>query len=182
MSVTSFMLSALSRMYEGAGLAAFTSAHPHCWLVWEPGVWELPTKDVQAGGAARSPTPSGDSLALALAARADRPPHLSLGRAPTCDIEVSDPTVSQRHLLFMQSAPARWTVRDAGSKNCSWVDGVQLVPGDPKALIDGMRIQITQVVLTYYEPQGLFARMQRRGAVGASTLPGAQLDSQHAAP
>jgi pSer/pThr/pTyr-binding forkhead associated (FHA) protein len=68
------------------------------------------------------------------------------------------------HLLFMQSGPAKWTVRDAGSKNGSWLDGVQLAPGEPKPLVDGMRIQTAQVVLTYYEPPGLFARLQQSGA------------------
>ena len=176
--MTSFLLSALSRMYRGAGYTVFSNAHPNCWIIWEPGAWKPPAKDSPTLAAARVPTPpppAGEALALALAVRPGKAPQLTLGRAPTCDIEINDATLSQVHLLFMQSAPAKWTVRDAGSKNGSWIDGVQLVPGQPKALGDGMRLQTAQVVLTYYEPPGLFARLQQQaGAGGATPIPRAQ--------
>ena len=174
----SFMMSALSRMYQGAGFTAFSNAHPHCWVVWEPGVWKPPAKDAHTLTSLHVPTPppaAGEALALALAVRPGKPPQLILGRAPSCNIEINDATLSQVHLLFMQAGPAKWTVRDAGSKNGSWVDGAQLVPGEPKALTDGMRIQTAQVVLTYYEPPGLFARLQQQpGAGGATPVPHAQ--------
>jgi len=172
--MTSFLMSALARMYRGAGFTVFSNAHPNSWIIWEPGAWKPPAKDAPTLSAMRLPTPpppSGEALALALTVRTGRPPQLTLGRAPTCDIEINDATLSQVHLLFMQAGPAKWTVRDAGSKNGSWLDSVQLTPGEPKALTDGQRIQIAQVVLTYYEPPGLFARLQQQGSASATPAP-----------
>lgn len=173
-SMTSFLLSALSRMYRGAGFAAFSNAHPNCWIIWEPGAWKPPAKDSPTLTAIRLPTPpppAGEALALALAVRPGKPPQLTLGRSPTCDIEINDATLSQVHLLFMQSGPSQWTVRDAGSKNGSWLDGAQLIPGEPKPLNNGGRIQTAQVVLTYYEPQGLFTRLQQQAGTGSTPAP-----------
>jgi FHA domain-containing protein len=59
---------------------------------------------------------------------------LLIGRAPSCDIALSDQTVSRRHarLLFRDGA---WIVNDLGSKNGVTVNGTtvgrcQLCPGD----------------------------------------------------
>jgi hypothetical protein len=161
--MTSFLLSALRRMYRGAGFSVFSAAHANCWIVWEPGAWKPPEKGGETLSAARLPTPpppSGEALALALTVRPGKPPQLTLGRAPTCDIEINDATLSQLHLLLMQAGPVKWTVRDAGSRNGTWLDSVALAPGEPKPLCDGQRLQAGQVVLTYYEPKGLFARLQ----------------------
>ena len=161
--MTSFLLSALARKYRGATLDAFRAVHGHGWLVWEPGVWKPPTKDGGTLTAMRMPTPAptaGEALALALQPRVPGAGQVTVGRASTSDIEINDATLSQTHLLLMEAKPGEWTVRDAGSKNGSWVDGIQLQAGAPLPLSDGARIQAAQVVLTFYAPDGLFKRLQ----------------------
>lgn len=163
--MTSFLLSALARMHQAGDLTTFSAAHPHCWIVWEPGIWKPPAKGAaETALAIRVPTPpppTGEALALALSVRPGKPGQVTVGRAPTCDIEINDATLSQLHLLFMETT-GRWTVRDAGSKNGTWLDGAQLRAGDPRSLADGTRIQAGQVCLTFYEPKGIFSRLRLR--------------------
>jgi len=159
-------------MYGSAGYDPFAAAHPNCWLVWEPGAWRPPAKGGQTLSAPRAPTPppsAGEALAVALMVRAGKPGQLTVGRERTCDIEINDATLSQLHLLLMQAGPLTWTVRDAGSRNGTWLDGAQLSPGEPRPLRDGQRIQAGQVVLSYYEPAGLFKRLQ--GLAGGAATP-----------
>lgn len=160
---TSCLLSVLARMYRGASLADFQAAQPHCWVVWEPGAWKPPAKGGETVAALRVPTPpppAGEALALPLAGRALQPGQFTLGRGPACDLVVNDATLSQVHLLFMQSLPGVWTVRDANSRNGSWLGSTELTAGKPEALADGDRIQAAQVALTFYEPAGLYQRLQ----------------------
>jgi hypothetical protein len=160
--MTSLLLSVLSRMHRASSAQEFGAAHPYCWIVWETGVWKPPAKGGQTLATIGAPTPppaAGEALALALNSRAGRPGQITLGRAASCDIEINDATLSQLHLLFMEAAPRVWTVRDAGSRNGSWVDRVPLAKGVPVPLASGARIQAAQVCLTYYDPSGLFDRL-----------------------
>jgi hypothetical protein len=150
-------------MYRAVPFPAFAAAQPHCWVVWEPGTWKPPAKGGQTLVARHVPTPpppSGEALAMALSVRPGRPPQLTLGRAPSCDLEINDATLSQVHLLFMQASALAWTVRDANSKNGSWLGETELKVGAPYPLAAGDRIQAAQVCLTFYDPAGLFARLQ----------------------
>jgi len=160
--MTSFLLSALVAKFRGATLDDFRPVHRHCWLVWEPGVWRPPSGH-ETLPAVRLPTPAlsaGEALAIALSPRPGSGGQQTVGRSPANDVEINDGTLSQLHLLLMEQAPLRWTVRDAGSKNGSWLDGARLVPGLPAPLADGSRIQAAQVCLTFYEPPGMLQRLQ----------------------
>jgi hypothetical protein len=159
----SLLLSALVRKFRGAGCEALRQGHPHDWLVWEPGAWKPPAKDGSTLAVIRIPTPSpsqGEALAIALVPRGPRGAQLTVGRGSANDIEINDATLSQLHLLLMQGDGGEWTVRDAGSKNGTWLDGVPLQPGVPLALRDGARIQAAHVCLTYYKPEGLYRRIE----------------------
>ncbi|MED5371098.1 MAG: FHA domain-containing protein [Myxococcota bacterium] len=59
-----------------------------------------------------------------------------LGRAPGCQIQVSDPRVSGEHLVLTWSGGC-WHVRDLGSSNGTWLDGERLHPGDKRPLRTG---------------------------------------------
>ncbi|MGC4122509.1 MAG: FHA domain-containing protein [Myxococcales bacterium] len=160
--MTSLLLSVLARMHRAQTASEFAAARPNCWLVWEPGVWKPPTKDGETLATLSVPTPPpavGEALALALSARSGQPGQITLGRAASCDIEINDATLSQLHLLFMEASPRVWTVRDAGSRNGSWVDQVPIAKGVPLQLKSGSRIQAAQVCLTYYDPAGLYDRL-----------------------
>jgi hypothetical protein len=163
----SFLVSQLARSYSGT-LEAFVRAHAHPWVLWEPGAWRPPgrsTTTVVALPAQPSDPRAGEALALSLEGRAESPGQVRLGRAPECEIVINDGTLSGVHLLFMRDAgpggsgAAGWTVRDGGSRNGSWLDGVRLEAGQPHALVSGARLQAAQVRLTFYDPAGMFARL-----------------------
>jgi pSer/pThr/pTyr-binding forkhead associated (FHA) protein len=59
----------------------------------------------------------------------------------------------------MEDSSSRWTVRDVGSKNGTWLDEVPLSPGEPRLLSNGARILAAHVCLTFYEPIGLLGRL-----------------------
>jgi DNA segregation ATPase FtsK/SpoIIIE, S-DNA-T family len=47
----------------------------------------------------------------------------TVGRDPSCDLRLDDPTVSELHLEFEPGALGHWVVRDLGSSNGTWIDG-----------------------------------------------------------
>lgn len=51
-----------------------------------------------------------------------------VGRAPTCDIHLTAPSVSAEHAVIRWAKPG-WRVVDLGSRNGTWVDGRRLEPG-----------------------------------------------------
>ena len=160
----SFLVSQLSRSYAGT-FETFVKAHPHAWVLWEPGAWRPPGKStttVVALPQQVADARAGEALALALEGHAGSPGRVRLGRAPECEIVINDGTLSGVHLLFLRDgAPPEpvWTVRDGGSRNGSWLDGVRLAAGQPHLLGSGARLQAAQVRLTFYDPAGMFARL-----------------------
>lgn len=160
--MSTFMLSALSRQYRGKDFEQFRSAHPYCWLLWEPGAWTPPGKSsdtMLVRPATPLPGGPGESLALGLVSRRGRN-QITVGRAPENDLPINDATLSSTHLVLMQDAHG-WTVRDAGSRNGSWLDQLMLAPGIPQRLRDGASIRAAQVGLSFHTPEGLFGRIQR---------------------
>ena len=141
-------------------LAAFTEAHGHDWLVWEPGAgWNPPAKTTLAGAMKAVPTRgatlSGEALAVALEPRKDGQP-IVVGRSD-CDFVVNDGTVSLRHLQFIYDG-YRWTVADLASRNGSKLDGLKL--GEKaEPLFNGAELVIGSVNLTYYLPNGMHERL-----------------------
>ncbi len=158
----SFLLSSLVHRFGAASLEEFVRAHPHDWLLWEPGGWNAPGPTTRKLTPITEGTPlphtSGEALALALEIKADTT-QLTLGRGPNVDAVIAEGTLSQIHLLFM-IAPGGWTVRDANSRNGTWLDRVKLLPGQPMELKNGSRIKAAQVALTWYTPQGLLNRIK----------------------
>jgi pSer/pThr/pTyr-binding forkhead associated (FHA) protein len=100
----------------------------------------------------------GEALALAMEARKDGKP-ITLGRGSECDAVINDGTLSQIHLVFMKDEKG-WTVRDAGSRNGSSVDGVKLQPGKPIPLKNGMRVLAAQVAFSFYDASGMLSRLK----------------------
>ncbi len=163
--MSTFMLSALSRQYRGKELQSFVAAHPYCWLLWEPGAWTPPGKSsdtLLVRPATPLPGGPGESLALGLVSRRGRS-QVTVGRGPENDLPINDATLSSVHLVLMQDQTG-WTVRDAGSRNGSWLNNVALSPGFPQRLFEGASIRAAQVGFSFHTPEGLFNRIQRSAA------------------
>lgn len=80
----------------------------------------------------------------------------SVGRHPDADIFLDDVTVSRRHAEFTRHG-TRFEVKDLGSLNGTYFDGVRIESG---MLTDGAEVQIGKFRLTFYAS---------RADVGAST-------------
>jgi FHA domain len=161
--VKSYLLSQLVFRFGNKDLPAFSQAHAHDWLLWEPGRWKPPASaTLMLGDAAPQPlatAASGEALALALLPGPSG--SFTLGRGNECDAPINDGTLSQLHLVFMRTPKGDWTVRDAGSKNGSWLDGKKLDSGQPQPVRDGTRLVAAQVAFTFYSPAGMLARLKQ---------------------
>src|SRR5260370_15629494 len=56
------------------------------------------------------------------------PEHL-IGRAPTCALCLDELYVSAQHAL-VRWTPDRWELKDLGSRNGTFLNGIRLKPGD----------------------------------------------------
>lgn len=70
----------------------------------------------------------------------------TVGRHPDADIFLDDVTVSRRHAEFTRHG-ARFEVKDLGSLNGTYFDGVRIESG---MLTDGAEVQIGKFRLTFY--------------------------------
>ncbi|MFT4621424.1 MAG: hypothetical protein ACI8PZ_000076 [Myxococcota bacterium] len=66
-------------------------------------------------------------------------PYLVVGRSRRSDLTLPNPRVSGSHAAIRWSGD-RWTVRDLGSRNGTWVNGARLAPGEEASLVEGARI------------------------------------------
>jgi hypothetical protein len=154
--VKSLLLSTLRAQFASKGADALKAAHPHAWLLWEPGNWKPPAKRTMVFSAVGpgSKSSGGEALALAL----DGAQQMVLGRDPLCDLVINDGTLSARHLLLTRSGTG-WTVADAGSSNGTKLQGAALAANDPRPLLEGARLEAAQVILTYWTAEGLWRRL-----------------------
>jgi hypothetical protein len=79
----------------------------------------------------RPSVPAPDAVAVALP---DEGPVI-LGRSQRCDVVLTHPTVSRRHLELRPAGPGEWLAVDVGSLNGTWlanrrVGRALVVPGD----------------------------------------------------
>ncbi len=157
----SYLLSMLRGTLNRKGDKELLRAHPHDWLLWEPGSW----RPGSSGTALVKPQPfkeetpdsAGEGLALALILKPDAN-EIRLGRGPSCDLVINDGTVSTVHLVFTHVGG--WRVRDVGSTNGSWVDGSKLLKDLTFRLSDGTKLKAGQVDFTFYTSAGLVSRLR----------------------
>jgi hypothetical protein len=157
----SYVLSTLLPELDLRDEAAFVRAHPHPWLLREPTAWH-PTHPVGRTllvPPTEAALSEGMALAIALEPTVRDAPEITLGRSPSCDLEIDEGTISQQHLAFVRDGEA-WTVRDVGSTNGSWLEGVPLEPGAPVVLKEGARLQAAQVLFTFASSSGLWRRLE----------------------
>jgi hypothetical protein len=157
----SYVLSTLLPELDLRDETAFVRAHPHPWLLREPTAWH-PTHPVGRTLLA-PPTEAalseGMAVAIALEPTARDAREITLGRGPSCDLEIDEGTISQLHLVFVRDGE-EWSVRDVGSTNGSWLEGVRLEPNQPVPLKEGARLQAAQVLFTFASSSGLWRRLE----------------------
>ncbi len=159
--MTSYVLSWLRKRFADADLASFVRQHPDPWIVWEPGRWHPPPREGSTTIASEVPSdPQDVGEALAVVLRGREPGAVTFGRGPENDVPLDDATLSRTHLAFLRAGDGRWTVRDAGSSNGSWVNRQKLEPGKPVPLASGAFIKAAGVRLTFYESGDLFLRLK----------------------
>ena len=156
----SYLLSWLKKTHAGQRLDAFEREMAGPWLVWEAGPWRPPSarKDTLLAGPNTRLLASGESLAILLVAK-DGGTEVKLGRDAANDLVVDDATLSRVHLVFTRDVLSRWSVRDAGSRNGTKVDGA---PTGERAvpLAAGAIIEAGAVRLTFYDAAGLYLRLK----------------------
>jgi len=64
-----------------------------------------------------------------------------VGRAATCAIRLTSPSVSGEHAIFLWREDG-WHVRDLGSRNGTWIDGARLAPGTRRAIDVGTTVHL----------------------------------------
>ena len=72
-----------------------------------------------------------------------------IGRDATCDLVVDHPAVSRRHARVSTRGEGR-LIEDLGSSNGTFLNGLVLVPGEPRAITDGDRLRIGPVALVLH--------------------------------
>lgn len=119
----------------------------------------------------------GTGAAVPLAAR------LVVGRAPTASLRLADARVSGEHASVRYTGTT-WEVRDLGSRNGTFVDGVRVGAGEGRPLLAGSVLSFgdpaPQYELVDAGPPGPVARDVRTGAFvaardGLLVLPSAEL-------
>src|SRR5579872_6298422 len=75
---------------------------------------------------------------------ANTTPAVTIGRAPTNDVVISDPGVSRMHAALLLKGD-RWTIADASSTG-TWVEGEKLQPRATRFLGDDTHMKLGPVV------------------------------------
>ena len=149
----------------------FRARYPHCWLVWEEGVWNVPENSEQNHGATRLPTselrdclPSGDAMCFELAPSTGTD-VLSLGRASHNVLVINDATVSREHLVLHAQPDGRWRVEALAQGGPAMLSGKRLPPGQLMPLETGMQLQLGDVRLTFHDAESFHTRMGHTAAL-----------------
>lgn len=90
--------------------------------------------------------------------------RISVGRALNKDIVLRDGSVSKLHAWFELHDGLDFSVRDAGSKNQTYVNGEPLVPRQPFPLSPGDVIRFGTVATLLCEPEALWSAIHERVA------------------
>ena len=91
-------------------------------------------------------------------------PTLRVGRLPDNDLVLNHPEVSRRH-AELRREPQGYVLIDTGSKHGTVVDGVVLLPDQPRLLNDGAEIQIRPYVIVYRSCRGNWPLVDEQNAV-----------------
>jgi len=131
-------------------------------------VWDSPSESTEAAWERTSslPTTSDPHVAEALVFRVTKaegapnpfPMGITVGRVETNDIVIDQPSVSRFHAWLQQDPrTGSWEMRDADSKNGTFVNERRVAAKDRKVLASGDRVRLGDVELRFLLPAELFA-------------------------
>lgn len=113
-----------------------------------------PTTQVQGNPAMLALRPLNkpeDQVVITVLRRPMSPgPHISVGRAPICDVVLPFGLVSKVHAYLSDSMG--WTISDAGSTNGTLVNERKLVTGEWKPLRDGQKVSFGTLEAEFWLP------------------------------
>ena len=75
-----------------------------------------------------------------------------IGRSPTAQICIDDPSVSRIHASVTQTSDTDIVLTDLGSRNGTWLDGKTIPPEEPLSLHDNQRIKVGSAIFKYLAP------------------------------
>lgn len=82
---------------------------------------------------------------------------ITLGRARNNDVIIDHPTVSKVHVIFTRVGKGQWAVSDERSSNGTFLNGVQLAPGEKRSIGDGDNLRFgPDIVGRFLEPGSLW--------------------------
>jgi len=71
----------------------------------------------------------------------------SVGRGPSNDIQIDEPSVSKRHAMIFKT-PKGYSIEDLGSQNGTWIDGSLIVSGKKIEIESGIPISLGNVLVS----------------------------------
>lgn len=78
--------------------------------------------------------------------------RITIGRSESCDVVISDATVSRNHAVLDRFGD-QWRIRDAGSRNGIYLNGIRVRRSTPVNPGDGIRLGDTLVRLSGSSPE-----------------------------
>lgn len=159
------MISFVTRQLLFSSRAEVAPKYPNAWLVWEPGAWVAPQTGKHMTLVPVSPgnerPVQGDALCFELSKPKEA--GLRLGRADDCDIVINDATVSRSHALLTPEPDGSWAALLSPTSRGALVNGAPAAAGAKVMLRRGLQLQLGEVVLTYYDPEGFLLRAEEDG-------------------
>jgi hypothetical protein len=154
-------------------VAKFRQRHPYSFLVRRP-VTIFQTELEESNGEIEYRTvtvePESDGIApwewwiAPLTKRPGNPfpDHLSVGRAPNCDVVMRFNYVSKLHARFHLKGGDLFSLEDRGSSNGTGVNGQALKRGVPIELRPGDKLSFGSLVVMLMRPEDLYSLLHHR--------------------
>lgn len=90
------------------------------------------------------------------------PDHLSVGRAPNCDVVMRFRYVSKLHARFLLKDALPVSLEDSGSSNGTGVNGRRLEAGAPSPIVSGDKLSFGSLVVELMDSASLHSLLRRR--------------------
>jgi pSer/pThr/pTyr-binding forkhead associated (FHA) protein len=89
---------------------------------------------------------------------------LTVGRLPSCDLVINDPSVSKQHAELRWHGPASTCcVKDLQSTNSTYLNGQPLTPTQEYVVRDGDLLRFGDADFAFFLAKSLYARLLRTG-------------------